>query len=319
MAGLLLAAIWPAAARAVELTDFQTADEAKKLTLTFTFDEVVDAEVVHHYAGNYVEIVIEGLNLPRKLTNKVHYPESEETRQFLQDTRFYMDGSTAHIRLEIGKYADPGDVQVVELDEKIVADMVKPFYKLPKDDTPAEPVVEEAPPAEFIPDEPGETEPAGETETTSGEEFFSNFEAAGDNGETGQPAGETTPVVTEDETVTDDPGFGSLDDLRDDAEEVVEGRPVRDLQPTPSYRNFDLDDVPVAQLQLRNMPFNEALMELTAGSGFNVVVGEGVSDELMTLDFRQKELSLKRALDLLCMAYDLSYSVEDDAIVIRGK
>jgi len=318
----MIAAIWPVAALAVEITEFDTVDEQKKLTITITFSDVVDAEVVHHYASNFVEIMVPGLKLKRNLTRKPHVPENEETLQFFQATSFTDSGDKGKIRLQLGKYASPGDVQVVELDDKIVVDLVKPYYKLPKEPVEdAPPVVEEDPPVEFIPD--SGTEPVELEQPATEDDLYGNFDLGTEDDEP-EDAGFQTPyepadpVVTEDEPVTDTYGGNSLDTLRDPGDEPLE-RPVRDFQPTPSYKNFDLDDVPVAQLQLRNMPFNEALMELTAGSGFNVVVGTGVSDELMTLDFRQKELSLKRALDLLCMAYDLAYTVEDDAVVIRAK
>lgn len=318
IACLLLAAMWPVAAVAVDLSNFDYVDEAKKLTLTLTFSEIVDAQVIHNYAGNFVDIGIDGLKLPRHLTRKDHTPDDEATESFYRFTHFSVVDGEGHIRVQLGKYADPGDVQVVSLDERIVIDLVKPYYKLPPD-SPAAVVPDELPEdsgliADEQEPEPDPT-PQDSSESTGGdltEPFTSPTDLRGETPVTDEPAADPAEDTT-----------GGLDDLQPadttpPTDNSTSAQPVPNFLPGPSYKVFDLDDVPVAQLQLRNMPFNEALMELTAGSGFNVIVGAGVSDELMTLDFRQKELSLKRALDLLCMAYDLGYTVEDEAIVIRA-
>jgi hypothetical protein len=89
--------------------------------------------------------------------------------------------------------------------------------------------------------------------------------------------------------------------------------------PGPSYKQFDLASVPASSVEIRALPFRQAILELVAGCGFNVVVADEVDNSEVNLNFTQKELSLKSALDLLCIAYDLTYLVEDDAIVIKAK
>jgi hypothetical protein len=370
LAFLLAAAmVWPAVASAVDLTGFKTDDQDKKLRFEFNFNEAVEAQVVNNYASNFVDIGIAGLKVPRNLARKDHEPASEETAQFYRYTRFMEVDGEQHIRIYLGKYADPSDVQVVPLDDLIEVEMVKPFWKLPPEDA----VATESDEAEgFIPDETvsedesaaGEGEgaeqfPTGLRESTGSssasgeEEEAGEAESAETNGLASVAAGadeqeedtESQPVGDEgtdaaeapDEAPPADSGLDSgefygetsLRDLSNDENHGesaagatangAELQPVRSLTQPPSYQQFDLNDVTVAQVQLRNLPFNEALMELVAGSGFNVIVGSEVSNEVMTLDFRQRELSLKRALDLLCMAYDLTYIVEDDAIIINGK
>jgi hypothetical protein len=87
----------------------------------------------------------------------------------------------------------------------------------------------------------------------------------------------------------------------------------------PAYTQFDLDQVPISGIEIRGLPFSQALMKLVASSGFNVVVGKDIEDTIVNLNFTQKQISLKGALDLLCIAYDLAYTVEPDAIVIKAK
>jgi hypothetical protein len=364
LAGLLL---WPAMARAVDLTDFTTDDQSKKLHLEFSFSESVEAQVVNNYAGNFVDIGIAGLKVPRKLTRQDHEPDSEETANFYRFTRFMEVDNEQHIRIYLGKYADPSDVQVVPLDDKIAVEMVKPYWKLPAEEAAA--AEEAAGEAGFIPDEAAADEDetgttgsqgesglnAGLQNSTSSDPAEDSGEAAESEGAEGQDSGQSSEQGeaenTEGSADTEGEGEGrqaegeqaesatvgsgevygqtSLRDLSSEGGQAGDSeagtangasmQPVRSLTEGPSYQEFDLDDVPVAQVQLRNMPFNEALMELVAGTGFNVIVGSEVSNELMTLDFRQKELSLKRALDLLCMAYQLTYVVEDDAIIISRK
>jgi hypothetical protein len=87
----------------------------------------------------------------------------------------------------------------------------------------------------------------------------------------------------------------------------------------PSYTDFDLDKVPVNQLVFKGKPFREALLELVSDSGYNVVIADDVDNSEVTLNFAQKQLSLKSALDLLAQAFDLTWSLEDDAIVVKAK
>ena len=353
---LVAAALWPQLAWAVGLTSFETDDQDKKYRIVFGFDEAVEAQVVSNYAANFVDIGIDSLEVGRDLTRRDHEPADEETRLFVRCTRFMEIEGEMHIRLYLGKYADPADVQVVQLDDRIEVELVKPFWKVPEDLGAEEPPVEDS---GFIPDEtepetpaetpPAETAPAetwpadtGDTErpdtgwTTPS--FYQDSDPEPDDttvDDSAEPAGDTTEPAGDSVSPDGDVyGTTSLDDLaagrepgpsdaalaalEDDAPDVV-SQPVHDVAGEHSYRLFDLEDVAVAQVQLRNQPFNEALLELVAGSGFNVIVDNDVSDEVMTLDFRQKDLSLKRALDLLSMVYGLAYTVEDDAIIISGK
>jgi hypothetical protein len=93
-------------------------------------------------------------------------------------------------------------------------------------------------------------------------------------------------------------------------------KPAAGLASGPSYRGMDLGSVPVNQREYKNVPFREAILDLVAGCGFNVVVGEGIDNESVYLNFKQKELSLKSALETLCTVYELAYSVTDDVITI---
>jgi hypothetical protein len=100
------------------------------------------------------------------------------------------------------------------------------------------------------------------------------------------------------------------------ANKLAPAKPGGSPSGAPSYKNFDLGQVPVKQLEIKGLPFREALSQLVAGCGFNVVVGKDIDNEPVYLNFTQKSLSLKSALETLCMAYELAYSVQDDAIVI---
>ncbi len=386
-------------ARALELTSFDSTDEPKKLRQVFSFDEVVEAQIISNYAGNFVDIGIRELTIPQQLMQSDHPPENEESTLFFRFTRFSIIDSEGHIRLYLGKYADPADVQVVLLDDRIEVELVKPFWKVPEEALEAAiPAADGAATGDagFIPDDNGDVADSDNGVADSELATFTWEPPGGLRGDTGPtgPGIEETPVVVEDselvedttpladidvedddeifevdqpEEPADEPAdmvadeipftensgkeyiSGGLDDLRrnteareelDDTSPLPEDgsvapdstengnedvgadgneEPVQSVEPTPSYKRFDLDEVPVADVQLRNMPFNEAILELVAGSGFNVVVGKAVSDEKVTLDFRQKDLSLKGALEILVIAYEITYTVEDDAIIVKGK
>jgi hypothetical protein len=98
-----------------------------------------------------------------------------------------------------------------------------------------------------------------------------------------------------------------------------EQNPAPGKDKRPGYTEFDLDQIPISGIEIRGLPFDEALLKLVASSGFNVVVGKDIEQTEVNLNFTQKQISLKNALDLLCIAYDLVYTVEPDAIVIKGK
>jgi hypothetical protein len=146
--------------------------------------------------------------------------------------------------------------------------------------------------------------------------------AAGDN------AGDDNPGPAEGGFIPDSPGpdaaTGGAEhpDPLHDLESANSFGPVSPSEAAaprpagPSYKKFDLGRVDVKQLEIKGVPFRQALEELVAGCGFNVVVGDGIDNEPVYLNFTQKQLSLKSALETLCMAYELAYSVQDDAIVI---
>lgn len=95
--------------------------------------------------------------------------------------------------------------------------------------------------------------------------------------------------------------------------------PAFDNSNSHSYKKFDLSQVPASKVEIKDIPFNEAIMLIVADSGFNVVVGEGVDRTKVMLNFTQKGISLESALDILCMAYELKYTVDDDAIIISRR
>ncbi len=213
---------------------------------------------------------------------------------------------------------------------------------------------EGAEPAREEQGEPGPTswppETAGSAEDEASAEESAADEGMADSG-AGDPGGfrsggETEPedstAPAEDESAGADGGFmpdeGSAADETFPAEDEADLQPEMDTaedegvahtgQPEaggpgpvdsgPSYRQFDLSTVPVVQQEFVSIPLNEAVQRLIGDSGFNVVVGAGVDNTLVTLNFNQNQMSLKRALNALCMAYDLEYSVEDDVIIVRA-
>jgi hypothetical protein len=114
--------------------------------------------------------------------------------------------------------------------------------------------------------------------------------------------------------------------VTDTPQAQVEERPVvaaplpvvdrPEFRPQPSYRQRDLASVAVNQREFKNMPFREAILDLVAGTGFNVIVGPGIDNETVYLNFKQQQLSLKSALETLCTVYELAYTVTDDVITI---
>lgn len=125
------------------------------------------------------------------------------------------------------------------------------------------------------------------------------------------PADDTPPA--DDQPADDQPA----DDGGDEA--GSQDPPPFDNGGAQSYRKFDLSQVPAAKVELKGVPFDEAIVTIVADSGFNVVVGSGIEDTEVNLNFTQKGISLESALDILCMAYELKYVVDDDAIVITRR
>ena len=127
-----------------------------------------------------------------------------------------------------------------------------------------------------------------------------------------EPAADTKPVA---DTSTDETGNESVEESPAIDTSSPEVKPEVDLS-SPSYRKFDLDKVPASMVEIKGIPFDEALLLIVAESGFNVVVGNGIDDTEVNLNFTKKGISLESALDILCMAYELKYTVDDDAIII---
>ncbi len=115
------------------------------------------------------------------------------------------------------------------------------------------------------------------------------------------------------------PGTGSQRPPRDKPARPAATDPTPAAGQRPGYTEFDLDQIPISGIEIRGLPFDEALLKLVGSAGFNIIVGKDVEDTEVNLNFTQKQISLKNALDLLCIAYDLSYTIEPDAIVIKGK
>ena len=197
---------------------------------------------------------------------------------------------------------------------------------------PAEPPAEEQPPA--APEESGQAAPdegaAGAPEATAQSPGTTGGEVYGQTSVSELPQGapeETPPSTpprrplrpaTPPPTPTEQPEAEPTPPALSAPSETSPppGMPSRTH---PPYTEFDLDQVQISGIEVRDLPFNQAIMKLVAASGFNVVVGEGLDTTETTLSFRQRDISLKGALDLLCIAYDLVYTVEPDAIIIKRK
>jgi len=365
-ATLLLAAL-PAAAATLELKDFKATDEAKKVTMTFTLSAAADAQVISNYQGNFVAISVPKLRFPRALLKGDHAPESKETEQFYRYVRFQQTETEGQIRIYLGKLATPADLQVVQIEDKITAELVKPLWKLPgateaaegeppaaqpaAQQPPAEqqPAAEEQPPSVEAGESAGEQAPAGGFRA-GGEEpagagspeegaapagFIPDEQPAGDESQPAagppEPEQPATPPANGEGygQTTFDEVFGQVTSEGEEKPAGTEEQPAAGSTPPaapageagaqPSYKQFDLSRVPVSQVEIKGLPFDQALLQLVSSTGFNVVIGEGVETGEVNLSFTHKDVSLKSALDLLCLAYDLTYVVEDDAIVIRGK
>lgn len=283
------------AARASSLEDLTFEDQPKKIIVRLLFSEQVSAEVISHYTNNFVALSIEGLELTRAQNGKKYTPPGEN-EQFLKHVLLQSDNGSAQIRFYMGKLATPADAQVVPLEGKIVVEIIKPLWKLDSTD---------------VADDTGDTPPPDSGTAPPDNGFIP------DEGET--PVADDGSAPVEGGTIGIQPGGEDAPPPADGADGTVQPVQGGGYTPGPAYTLFDLDQVPVNQLDIRGMPFDEALVELVAGTGFNVVVGPGIDDAEVNLSFTQKDISLKSAMDLLCFAYDLAYTVKDDAIVFSTK
>lgn len=286
------------AAQASTLKDISFEDQPKKIVVRLLFSEPVSAEVISHFTNNFVGLNIEGLEFSKKQDGKKYTPPGDNA-QFLKHVLLQSDDGGGQIRFYMGVLCTPADAQVVPLDNKIVVEIVKPLWKLGQtDDTEA---------------------PAGDEDQSGASGEDNSTQDTGDTNSSGGfiPDDNQTPP-DEGSTPSD---TGGLDSQTGGSATPPQGGTSQPggFTPGPAYTLFDLDQVPVNQLDIRGMPFDEALVQLVEGTGFNVVVGPGIDDAEVNLSFTQKGISLKSALDLLCKVYALTYTVDKDAIVITAK
>lgn len=338
-------------ARAASLTDIEVKDSAKMIDFIFRIDEGVKPEVEYYFDANFFQLRIPGLELSRQ---QLRYPEhyaADGFAPFYKYVRLKQDEGDGLIRIYLTRLCSPADPQLVGWDGgKLHVQLLKPLFKLPDEE---QPPVEAEQPAASPPAETGstgtaagESTPAMETAGPGGAEPENDSQepATDDSSEPGSirggnssqpgtfnvPAGET---AGDGGAEADRPQGRVSAPAGEPAQESGQAEetpastggggepgttPAADFTPGPSYKQFNLDDVPVSGVEIRGLPFREALLELVASSGFNVVIGDGIDNTEVNLNFTQKDLSLKSALDLLCVAYDLAYTVGDDAIVIRA-
>lgn len=358
---LIAMALLPRAAIAAQLREMEVRDEGKKARAVFSFSESVKAEVISHYANNFVALSISGLNFSKAQTKADHKAnrDLEGVYRFIRCVPGAKPGDPGEVRIYLSKPLTPADALVIQNGKSIEIEILKPRGSQTAPSEPAEPDWPAPPaeppaaephiaaPAELQPVESAPAEPASqepEPAEAAPQEAEPQAEAEdGSGGVSVEPGPQTQPEGSGDSTSIQPPAAGGSTPLGQlpggskphPAPEAVpeEGSSVTEPAGkdeaaggsveiginSRSYQSFDLAQVPVTGVEIRGEPFNEALMQLVAGTGFNVVVGEGVSTETVTLNFAKKQISLKKALDLLCVAYDLVYQVDDDAIVIRGK
>jgi hypothetical protein len=370
---LLLPALAPSLAWALELKDYSVVDDAKKITISFNFSSAVkdaDFEVVSNYQGNFIALKLKGLKFSNKQL-KTDIPAKKGAELFYRFLRFTPGDASSEVRVYLAKPVTPADVLTELREAKATLEIVKPWWKLPGAQPPSN--ADEAKP-EFIPDtaepngkpeEPaaqpdsiGELPPPGEGFRDVGQEDAAappadetgpdQPPADGSTDETGTPdvtppdAGPDESAAPPDTATGGRPAKGEIYSQTGVGEIFGHGdtggresKPARESKPQPEssgakeqprnqhkgpgYTEFDLDQIPISGIEIRGLPFDEAILKLVASSGFNVVVGKDVDSTEVNLNFTQKQISLKNALDLLCIAYDLTYTVEADAIVIKGK
>lgn len=337
----MLVPVW-----ATGITDFKIQDQPKKIQLSFNFSDPFEYSTVSDFNSNILVLKIEGLELSKPQKQKDHRLEGDKDFKVLRFVRFQDTGEQAEIRIYLGWEVTPADAQVVAFDERIEVDVLKPLHlAAPVTNTSADEATwfierdpafgvtndadDEAGLAEPNPiaTGPDPTDPDGNSgmqvrslRNPDFPELTSSDGTGGDSMETDSISeGESDPVEAGVDGIAGDAVGSDGNDDSNYPDPSGDFRPAREFSPTPSYKKFDLDDVEVNQLEFRGVPFNEVLLDLVAGTGFNVVVGEGIDNKELTLNFTKKKMTLKSALYILCTAYDLEYTVEDDAIIIRVK
>jgi len=314
----------------------------------------VKPDLTYQYNANYVGLRISGLRFTGAQLDRGDIPPpSSDARQTYRSVRFVQDKESGEIRVYLTKPLTPADAQVVPFDTYTEVTLLKPNPGKGDDsapdttDTPA-PLVPEHPtlPAPQQPQvTPQQQLPVTDTQPDSSTSDASDSDIPTlRNGEVPVPPptpqqvapSPPEPVVPAPQSAPTNPA--SSNPAASKPPKVIPTPPQTDTasrqqtppaqepsQPTPqrlggpSYTDFDLDKVPVNQLTFKGKPFREAILDLVAGTGYNVVVSDEVDNSEVYLNFNQKQLSLKSALDLLSLTFDLDWSVQPDAIVIKAK
>ena len=333
--------LWNGALAAeIKLTNVGASEDAKHVKLTFSFSEPVKPDVTYFYTHNYVGLRATGLQFSSSQLRQEVPPPSADAARTYRTVRFVQDRESGEIRLYLTKPLTPADAQVVPYDTYTEVTLLKPAGQS-KPMAPAqgpgeaaspqgnaevstavdspEPAVAEPTPGEATADD-SETPPTLRTGTP---DEYLRLDPEASQGS----AVQSEPAETEQAPLREPVKPGRIADQQPPVEQPSEEQAGSDpVVPQaaqqlggPSYKGFDLDKVPVNQLVFKGKPFREALMELVGDSGYNIVIADDVDNSEVTLNFAQKQLSLKSALDLLAQAFDLSWNVEDDAIVVKAK
>ncbi len=270
-------------------------------------------------------------------------PPSADARRAYRYVKFVQDKESGEIRLYLTKPLTPADAQVVPYDTYAEVKLIKPAQAvdtekpdgvpefIPQATAVNEAVASETPTERLL------SEAAQDEQRTVQEQIEETF-AADDTPPTlrsasipsaSQTGPEPESAVEESAEIEAAPEFVARAETEEPREVEREEAPSRvELMPSnkpaeriggPSYVGFDLNKVPVTQLTFKGKPFREALLELVGETGYNVVVSDEVDNSEVYLNFNQKKLSLKSALDLLSLTFDLQWSLEDDAIVVKAK
>jgi hypothetical protein len=80
-----------------------------------------------------------------------------------------------------------------------------------------------------------------------------------------------------------------------------------------------LRGVKIDTYQIMSTPLDQALTLLVAPTGFNVIVGDGFGDKVVSLSFQKGTTDLRSALDMMTRANGLDYVVQAGTIVIGTK
>jgi type II secretory pathway component GspD/PulD (secretin) len=81
-----------------------------------------------------------------------------------------------------------------------------------------------------------------------------------------------------------------------------------------------LNGVRIDKYEIMDQPLDKALTLLVAPTGFNVIVDSAVgTDHNVTLSFKDRNIDLRSALDLLTKSYGLDYVVQSGTIVVGSK